>query len=858
MRTFNSGSDDPQKLGSPQERVLSPLHDQALGAGTGAGEEEITGELSDMSGEVTANVPDLSNLVHQDELDPKAPVPKAAANPGATADKETPVRTPTTDVETSPLREYDLYQQFKGSQASQESAPGPSKAPTKYAARSPPPSMRRGLSPDTVDMGGVVEKIHEYGKGRSSSRDEEPEVPEGRKSFMSTYLEEREGSKSASSQNAAVEKVPTPLRGKREGPYGMYKKDWKTQGRVPSTSPPPSAGIRAGKSPPVAREVRSQNIVDFKSSGKRGELAAAALQSPPPTNRRGPVQKAGQERERRSTQVSSVGGEGDSLSYSPTGESALPGSSALQAIPSGPAGLPASGRRLAWDEFLSHCGIAFPPMEHQPAVGSMEVEFPAAPLVDGCPRTQNAANVFSKNRAQCLQQVVKELVRRNEKVQRQYNTNVQQWNGAANQPPSASELLEVLDKPQDLELFRNRIKSWQAHCKNEAWLSWYEAKHDYLSKDLQAARAQTMALRTELQAVKDACNRLGEASKTAKAMSKQEHHRQTLQETAKRMTDMADEAMHDAEEDRQLMLRKAPEAQEALEQEQQQLADLEQRVEEASNAAQQSRNDLHQAKRSLLSTKARRVELQQQRYARTCMVTKATATRLDLSLRAGACATVAMAGAASLARISFQPPRRSTGDTLDLLAQELFQMAWRKIMSSSGDQVQSSAYEVTVPSADVPSLIRQLDCAALRVEDQLEALKLLRKNCAEVTDVSAKLCEADGDSPWLAVAISFITSRSHRVAAGPGGLTPLHSAAVAAMFQTDATKCIIEFSSNLVDFPDFVNWADASVRHVFGRSRGAQDAVREALDELGQGASLSQAAVAAAQAMNLSAGPSER
>jgi len=848
LRTFNSGCDDPKKLSSPQEKLCQ----------TGAAEEELTG--SDVSGEVTALVPEFSNLIHQDELDTKVRAPKAPANPGPATDRGTPVRTPTTDVETSPRPEleFDLYQQFKGSQeaASQEpkATAGPTApAPARFAAaRSPPPSTRRGLSPDTVDMGGVVEKIHEYGKGRAdrSDPDEEPEVPEGRKSFMSTYLGQREGTKSDGS-SAPVESVPTPLRSKREGPYGIYKtkKAPQGQGRVPSTSPSPSAGFGAAKSPPGAREVRAQNFADF--SGRHKAELAPSLQSPPPTTRRGGVQKAGQERERRSTQVSSVGGEGDSLMYSPTSESALPGSSALQAIPSTASSISIPpDRQVAWEEFLSHCGIAFPPMEQQQEAGSMDAELPSAvePPTDGCLRSQNAANAFAQKRAQCLQQVVKELATRNEAAHREYNTAVHRWNGS-NQQPSASELLEVLEKPQCLELYRNRIKDLQAHCKNGAWLSWYDAKRGYLQKELEAARDQTVALKGELNAVKDACNKLGEVSKKARAMSKQVHHRQTLQDTSKRMTEMAEEELHVAEEDRQLVLRKAPEAQQALEHEQRQLAELEQRVEEARLAAQQSQQDAHQAKRSLLRTKARRVELQQQRYARTCMVTKATATRLDLSLRAGASATVAIVGAANLARIGFHPPRPA-GDASDQLLQQLFSTAWRKIVAAMGDQAQASAgnsNEVTVPACDVPNLVRQLDCAALLIADQLDALRMLRKSCGEVVDVTAQLCETDGDSPWLAVSISLIASRSHRVAAGHRGITPLSSTT-----EADASKCIIEFSSNLEDFPDLVNWADASVRQVFGRP--TEDAVRESLQELGRNASLAQAAVAAAQAMNLAAG----
>ncbi|CAE7925835.1 unnamed protein product, partial [Symbiodinium necroappetens] len=115
MRTFSDG--EVQELSSPKERALSPIVDGCAGT-----------EEGDLSGEVTANVESLSRLVLEDELDDarnthadaemKPPLESLPEQPVLKVGQDTPVRTPTTEQETSPLPEsWDLYKQFKGSQA---------------------------------------------------------------------------------------------------------------------------------------------------------------------------------------------------------------------------------------------------------------------------------------------------------------------------------------------------------------------------------------------------------------------------------------------------------------------------------------------------------------------------------------------------------------------------------------------------------------------------------------------------------------------------------------------------------------------------------------------------------------------
>eukprot|EP00931_Biecheleriopsis_adriatica_P021684 TRINITY_DN14115_c0_g1_i1.p1 TRINITY_DN14115_c0_g1~~TRINITY_DN14115_c0_g1_i1.p1 ORF type:complete len:1008 (-),score=233.50 TRINITY_DN14115_c0_g1_i1:95-3070(-) len=942
MRTFNSGCEDPQKLSSPQERVLSPLADASMcsegasgpakvyneedttqelnfpgirdlcaatpdhlkgqrnsmsselgdmqrqvmkqsrlsaeaargaaggtaagsaAAGVPASQEQASDDESD-TGEVTANVESLSRLVLEDEQDPRSKMPPLKGPPSQTVrpGRSTPVRTPTTEPETSPLPEsWDLYKQFKGSQealgssqgsekASKATAKAAAPAASSFATRSPPPSKRRGQSPDTVDMEAVVKAIKQGPATRSGSFDEnESEVPEGRKSFVSAAPQD------------SVSDIPTPSRGKRQGPY------IRATGRVPSASPPPPPTSTApvgqaasNRSPPRGGRPGKapQAFTDFASGVQRdtNPRVAEAPRSPPlATQRVGALGRKSLEQERHSTRTSSAGAEADSLLYSPTGESALPGSSALHPIThAGMDGQP--DEHVVWEEFLGQCGISFAPIESQPAAG-LDAEMPpaAAAPTEGSKRSQSAVLALEQKRAVCLQQAVKELARANESAQRNYTSAVQRWNDAPKMPSGVSELLNLLNTSGDhdaAEAMRSRVKGWQVHCKNEAWLKWYSAKHEWLRKDLEVSRQHTAALKMEVQSIKEASSKVQEISKKAKAMIKHHHHRSDLNGTAERLREAGEDALHQASEEQQLMGRKAPEAREALEAEERSIAELEKRVEEARQAAQQSQLELHKAKRGLLKKQAERVQLQQMRFARTCMITKATAARVELSLRGGATATVARTSLGSgPVRITFQVPSK-TSDPLSALAQDLFTATWLAIVAALPEDVARPALEpgapmeVTVPSGEVPAVVRRMDCGALHVEDQLQSLQKLKSSCSEVTDISARL-SMDCGSPMLAVSIALVHSRSHAVSAGPAGVVPLLATAVGAWAtQVDATKCIIEFSSALAYFPDSVDWRSATVRQAFGRGQAAE-AVRYALHEA-QGASLGEAIAAGAQAM---------
>lgn len=888
MRTFASGCEDPRKLSSPQERQLSPLLD-ALSAGKQAaqfrapddGMEDVSQELqfpaesctpdhfkagdcgSD-SGDVTGNIHSLSRLVLEDEQDlrpNRVPLPAQITQETMASQIEgrrTMTLSPNnTETETSPLPEaWDLYKQFQRQQGAfgstrpdvseepitvqpEKAKPVIASAPVRFygMGQSPPTALHRGRSPDTVDMAPVVKTIEAGPRARwgTDEDQEDSEIPEGRKSFI-TRLPLYDAGASSNARTTLMNGVPTPLRGQRQGPYEKQDKGpaVKTLGESFKASP-------KAPEPKLFTTFEKANLqkeLEAKSASSKDALPAPATASTKPTIDKGAVPFAGigalqhrRSQERRSTRTSSVFGELDSLLYSPTGESALPGSSNF-IIPQSrssvhaPSGSP--GIQMAWDEFLGHCCITFPPMEPQPSQVALDddvdMSAPATSSTQGCPRTERAASALRHRRTGCLQKAIEELARHNEATKKQYLNLLQGWNQQTCLPPSASELLKVMDSPHDLEKLRSRIKTWQAHCKDEAWLRWYAAKKEWLRTDLDVAREHTSALKADLQMLREVSRRLQETSKKVRATLRQQHHRSDLQQTARKLRELSEEERRHVEEERQLILRKAHETEGLLELDHRTISDLEARIQEARACSEQSRLELQQAKRSLLQQKARRIELQQQRYARTCLVTKvhhkATATQLELNLRGGARASITRAalGAAGLVRIVFCPPYSySESQSLSGLAKELFKAAWQDVLKCLPDdqvtEVSSSLMEATLRSGDVPTLIRRLDCATLRTQEQMSALSQLIRKCPEVIDIALNVRDCN-DELVIDAALTLVHVTSHSVAGGPGGLTALLHDRLGSV---DAFKFVVYFTTGLSCFPDAIDWSHANIRKVFGR-----------------------------------------
>lgn len=509
--------------------------------------------------------------------------------------------------------------------------------------------------------------------------------------------------------------------------------------------------------------------------------------------------------------------------------------------------------QLGWETFLGHCGIAFPPLEDPQASQPPAQE---EPMVDmqklggaaaTCPRAKGAVEALAQERGVCLDQAVRELSERNEAAQHQHQMAVLRWNSAAQ--TSAGELMDVLEEPAELEGFRGRIKNWQTFCKDEAWLKWYAAKREWLLKDLKVLREHSSGMARELGGLREQHRRLDHLARQVGASLRQHKHRADLRRCGEKLRDLAAEERQVVEDDRELMAQKAPELQSKLEAERRSVAELERRLEEAKLGAQQDQEEIQQVQKAYLQQKAHRVGLETQRYARTCQVHRATATKLDLVLRGGAGLSIVrgsdVSGDVQLTLRLKDPSAPAAGAYAELCA-ALFACAWRSILGLTGGPsegkeksgevaVLRSASEAhclraSVPCGSVPRLVRILDHAAVRIEDQLRALRTLPKECPEVADVKARLREGtDGAGPALLLAVTLVVVRSHALVGMPSVLAPKVRGWENAD-KVDAAECVLELASDVDAFPEAIVWSDISVRQILGR--GEAPAVERALRSL--------------------------
>lgn len=517
--------------------------------------------------------------------------------------------------------------------------------------------------------------------------------------------------------------------------------------------------------------------------------------------------------------------------------------------------------RLVWEEFLSHCGIALPALGPQAMLGGCsepcsEATSPVAPPALGGPCAQRAAEALAQRRGVCPQRAVRELGDRSEAAKRHYSAALQRWDQSATLPPSAVELLQVLDIPHDLEVARGRVKSWQAHCKDEAWLMWYAAKREWLRTDLDVAREHSSALRGEIAALREAGRRLEETSKNICAQLRQQQHKVELRRSARKLRELGSDELRSTQDDRQLMWRKAPEAMAALDAERRTASELASRLEEARRAA-HGDMEVREVQHRYLRQRAQVVLLEKQRYARTCAISKVSGAALELMFRGGMRARVVQASdrdSGHLVHLTLALPESGPAtsfrpdEDLPDLARDLLARSWREILAALSSRApapgERGQLDAVLPRAQLPKLLRYLDFAALRTSDQLAALRSLRRECPEVMWVAPRL---RGDV--LAVAITLLVVRSHTVAAGPGGITPISGDVDSPV---EAAECVLEFSAELANFPDHLDWSGVSVRQTFGR--GEAEAMVSTLRGLSS-AGLGEAIAAAIQAARRAGAP---
>uniref|UniRef100_A0A7S4RHA6 Spc7 kinetochore protein domain-containing protein n=1 Tax=Alexandrium monilatum TaxID=311494 RepID=A0A7S4RHA6_9DINO len=701
---------------------------------------------------------------------------------------------------------------------------------------------------DTVDMAGFVGRIREGNAGHMAEEADESEVPEGRKSFAARHL---------ARQAEAARPQAAPV-GSRTGSPSTSR---------PSTGLPGSPEAAAG--PGSARNSDQSQVFDFEKMNQEFDLRAGHVPSAAdggpgagsvvdPNNRatgcssgihyppglgllaglgaqphdrwgRGSLPRLPGQGRTSQGAASEVMDSSLHCSFVSTESAPLPGASSLHPIShaleesSNHSGF---GTHMVWDDFLSNCRISFGPV----AVPGMNTET-ALPQVPDGPHGNRLADLLGYKRILCMQQVHKDLDEKTRAVQQQLHGQVQRWNQASYVPPAALELMQARETERDLKHFLARAKSLHADCKVSAWTQWYAVKHDWLLKDLRAHRELTASLRQEEASLRECGRDLERHAKSIEAALRQQRARCEQLRSQRKVRSETKEDLRAAQQERQLHRRRAAEAKEALRTARTAVRNLEQSLEEARHAPPCDR-----VGDGYLQKRLRRVQLQQLRGMRTCLVSDRagpSSTSYELSLRGGARARVArpvVSGAGSLARITLEQPPveppaesiaglRPGAQALRKLARELFACTWRSLVkklphSAKVSVPTASALELTVPCCEVPRLVRRLDFAAVRVWEQIEALRHLRKGWPEVVQLDARLHDGGpGDEPMLVVAASLLLERC--------------AVRVGSEAKVDASKCVVEFTADLSSFPEIISWSDISVRQVFGR--GEASAVARAL-----------------------------
>lgn len=518
----------------------------------------------------------------------------------------------------------------------------------------------------------------------------------------------------------------------------------------------------------------------------------------------------------------------------------LPGASCFQAVPpptqrGGAAadagfgdGPPGGIKPMSWDDFLVRCGVAFGhPIE--PPTGSLNFSLPPPPAM--APGTaagvERASADLARRRVACLHDAVRSLSERSAQAHRELKDFLERWETSPAPPSSVAELQQALASPQDLEAFQSRVKTWQEHCKDEAWLRWYEAKQQWLAKDLAIAQEHSELLRKEKLSAQDGLRRMEEMARSAKREKQSLLHRSEMRNTDKSLEQLMWTQAQSVKEDQQLMQRKLPEVQAQLEAEKASAEQTRHKLEDTRRALEQEQAAERSAKRAWLEQKSKRIALEQSRLARTCCLKRAKATGVELEFRGGARACVTQAGG-SVARVAFLPPGPPGGDPLAKLRVDLLGRAWRGALAALPSRRReaeeprrgaAAPLEAVVPCGEVPQLMRQLDFSVLRVSDQMQALEALPKECSEVTRASARLLD-----DTLVITLSLVVVRSHDVLGGAEGVLPLRSPTDPRFdggFGVDAAQCILEFRADLEAFPGSVDWSSVAVREVVGKAEAA-------------------------------------
>eukprot|EP00747_Dinoflagellata_sp_TGD_P210782 gnl/TRDRNA2_/TRDRNA2_84035_c0_seq1.p1 gnl/TRDRNA2_/TRDRNA2_84035_c0~~gnl/TRDRNA2_/TRDRNA2_84035_c0_seq1.p1 ORF type:complete len:992 (+),score=204.90 gnl/TRDRNA2_/TRDRNA2_84035_c0_seq1:41-2977(+) len=740
--------------------------------------------------------------------------------------------------------------------------------------------QQQGKDSPTVDMHALLDKLETILPPRGQETGEMCDIPEGRRSFAAHVAPLEGAAKRAapppqSFESFVAQQSPksgakaTSSRGGRASfrPFGeSQQKAAKDEVSSPSRKPD---GMTADPVLPASKD----GMIDFsqmnrqfeqemglKSQQSRDETADAGLGRLPDTG--APLQA-----------------DDSPLDQSNDQSMQLPGNSEFQLMGSSSVSRSPVGRSLSmgWDEFLSGAGVTFQSIE---ALNSqVDDHAPSPPTAAAahsseCSKTQRVERALMQQRTSCLQEACKELTAKNNLGLRQYKTMIERWNNCATMPPSAQALIEAMPVPENLEVFKSMIQEWKAFCKDDSWLGWYKAKKSWLLQDCEYMQTHSRLLKQEIGRLQEVHRRLEECHGAINSMLRQQHHRSDIRKSSKRLLDLGSQELRATQEEHQFIKQKVPEAQAMLVDTQESVQELEQRVQAARQQAEQDRIAVHQARKNFLRVKLQKVELERQRYAHTCEITKAGLNEVCMQLRGGSRVVVSRASSGDHLHIMFEPPRPSSSsacgtDLWPSLGRELLVRAWHQILRQSASSAYAGAedamnvdsmgatatMQATIPTSELERLLRRLDVAALRAADLIQKLRGLRSAVPEVARVVPQVCNG-ACGPALVISVMLCVVHSHSISA-ERGVEALVGASKNPD-QVDSAQCVLEFHADLntmLSAPEG-KWTSVSVRQVLGAFRDAA-ALEHALRCAGPhgGTTIAEALAEAVEVMRRAAPP---
>jgi hypothetical protein len=715
---------------SSDKVVRTPLRERGLSAGSNMvlsapSESPASSPGGELTGDVTGDVRDLSYLVHEDENRPHL------ANTGRCSSISLPGK--------SPPSGWKFYQKFKEEEAGQNAGT----SEVQEVAKLPRRFFAEAQSP-TVDA--LVQALDKAPKNNESDRDDDFEIPEGRKSFAEQVpvYDEAEaklhtsadahgeggfdpGMSPEMSSTSVLETSAHCPSAHSPRPSSVGTVDFEAfdrgfdqrVGRLPSNSPQvPRQGLTSGtggtnssshnpyKAPGLAvlASIGNAALPDKKLnvviSRSPPEVGSARSRSPLSSGRfptRSPPQDFAAWANVRSPKFEQSPRDSES--------GLLPGKSSMHPISQLTGhfdhecpGLSGTRTRMCWEEFINNCGITLytnqraqdhavaPPLENSSNIYGTTFT---------CARSQILYESQQHDRAEYLQAFVHDIAAHADKKRSEYSVATQMWDRSTELPRIVHELLRVMSQrtlsPSDYEIFCTKVKDWFQHCKSEAWLQWYAHKRQWLEGDLDLVRKHSQVLREDTQRAHEATRRCRTILHEIRENFRRVQHTGELHELRQGYAALKYDMSRRNQEDRQLQKEKVPDAQVTLEAVRRKNSELEDRIRELQQRIQQEELSAKEASRAAMQHRLKRNILERERFARTCIFWKATAQAVCLKFRGNVHLWVERASS-DFVRVSTAPPPLAASkeppcfiQLAPELARGLLACAWSRTLATTSE-----------------------------------------------------------------------------------------------------------------------------------------------------------------------------